>query len=362
MDNNGPIIENDFTTEREQLLEIPDKRKPLWIWVMVIGVLLISGAGYWYWTTTPQYSLRCIGKSIKQHDLAIFKKYVDVDSMANRAVNQLIDVYMDDPEIGDDNINELAQGVVEVLKSQLVKLFTNEIESFVESGEFEANEDSEGEGISPNELWNKAGSKSANLIGISNVKKEGKIAVVGMKIQLPEYNSEIVLDLKMRDRGNYWQLVEISNIGDAVKKLDKLEKDKLDKLNKPIQDSLNKIVDFKSTAEEGFSDDWGIDQYIDYTFDLSINGKEPVIKIDTEFQIWDNTGSLLLQETPVFEGNWAPGWTGQLSFRKDINYFIDEESQLWEIPTDQLNVEIRPTGVTYASGKKIELLEELPEE
>lgn len=361
MDNDSSMITTQLTTEPDQPPEVPNKRKPLWVWVLVVGVLLISGAGYWYWTTTPQYSLRCIGKSITKHDLATFKKYVDLNTVTSRAVDDLINVSMNDPEVADQGVNEFAQGVVKLLKPQLVEVFTKEVESYIESGTFKGEKDTEGSGFSPEDLWKKTGGKSAKLNGISSVKKEGKIALVGLKLQLPEYNSEIVLDLKMRDRGTYWQLVEISNIGDVIVDLDKLEKDKLAKLNKPIEENLNKIVSFNSTSEEGYSDDYGLEQYIDYTFDLSINGTEPITKIETDFQIWDNNNSYLLQETPVFEGNWAPGWTGQLSFRKDINTFIDEENQLWEIPIDQLNVGIRPTAVTFASGKKIELFTELPE-
>jgi hypothetical protein len=47
---------------------------------------------------------------------------------------------------------------------------------------------------------------------IEYVRTEGKIALIGIKLFNAKYNEEMVLELKLRDAGGYWQLMELSNL------------------------------------------------------------------------------------------------------------------------------------------------------
>jgi len=348
----------DLSTVTETAPETPRKRR-LWVWVMAVVILLAgSGAGCWYWTTTPQYSLHCIAKAAEQHDLVAFKKYVDLESVTNRGVSQLIEVFMNDPDEVQNDFDELAQGLIEALKPELVKQFTTEIETYIEKGEFEKG--SKDEGISPTEFLKKTGDQSDPSFSIGNVKKEGKIAVVELNIEMPEYKSTLTADIKMRDRGKYWQVAEIANFGQLIKKLDELEKAKLAELNLPIQKQLNQLVTIGGISVQQRPDEWGFDQYLDFYFDSSINGTEPISEIITEFRITDAGGNLLLKDNPQFEGNWEPGYRGPLTWSKDINPFIESDTQLWETPIEQLNMEIRPISIIFAGGREIKLMDEVP--
>lgn len=206
---------------------IPPKRPILPFVLIALLILAAGGGGYWYWTTTPQYSINRISSSIEQHDLSAFKKYVDIESVTGRAVSQLMESIMKDPNAVHNDFEGFAQGLVETFKPQLVKIITNELESYIETGEFKSEKENELEGFSLQQIGKKAGGNSATVKGTSYVKKEGKIAIVGLEVNLPDYNTSVVVDLKMRDRGNYWQLAEISNFGQMITKLNQLEQAKL---------------------------------------------------------------------------------------------------------------------------------------
>lgn len=59
------------------------------LFLAVLLALLIAGGGYWYWTTTPQYSMINLAESVRNHDLTKFRKFFDVDSVSSHAVDDL---------------------------------------------------------------------------------------------------------------------------------------------------------------------------------------------------------------------------------------------------------------------------------
>lgn len=97
--------------------------------LLVAGIL--AGAGYWYWTTTPQYALKELSSAIKEHDLATFEKYCDTQAVAANAVEDLLAEPVRNS--GGLGILERLLGVLAVswLKPQIVGSLKGGIERFV---------------------------------------------------------------------------------------------------------------------------------------------------------------------------------------------------------------------------------------
>src|ERR1700722_18471352 len=55
---------------------------------LLIGVV---GLAFWYWTTTPSYAVNSLVESLRHHDAQQFEKYVDVDSLASHAFDDLLE-------------------------------------------------------------------------------------------------------------------------------------------------------------------------------------------------------------------------------------------------------------------------------
>ena len=62
-----------------------------------ICVLLLGGAGY-AWTFTPSYSLYRIKSALEAHDYPAFSRYVDVDSVLDHALDQVVENKEKSPE------------------------------------------------------------------------------------------------------------------------------------------------------------------------------------------------------------------------------------------------------------------------
>ncbi|HBQ87286.1 MAG TPA: hypothetical protein DER33_00015 [Syntrophomonas sp.] len=358
MDGEETNIDNVITQELNSDVLPPKKRRVL-PWVLAVLVLaLLGGGGYYYWTTTPEYSLKMIAKAIKQHDLPTFEKYVDIESVSTRAVDQLCEVAINDPE---EIQNELADGLIEMFKPQLVKVVNKEVKSFVEKGsvETDASQDKE-DPVVVKDLLNKAKDQSMQVVGTKYVKKEGNIAIVGLEIKVPGYDKNLVADLKMRDMGNYWQLAELSNLGDVINESKRLEKAKLDKLNQPIVEKIDKALALGSVTLIRNSDDWGWDDSITFSADAHLNGTVAVNEIQAQLNVKAIEGGLLLNEDLVFQGNWTPGTSIPLTWSKEINPFIDSDQLLFETPTEQLSIDIQPQLIKFADGSELKLLDELP--
>lgn len=341
---------------------LPPKKRLVLPWVLAVFLLaLLGGGGYYYWTTTPQYSLRAIAQAVKQHDLPAFEKYVDMESVSTRAVDQLLTVSMNDPEEVQNDFTGIAQGMIEMLKPQLVKAIKSEVENFVEKGNVETakNQDKNGPAV-VKDLLNKTEDNSIKVMGTKYVKKEGNIAIVGLEIKVPEYDSTLVVDFKMRDMGNYWQLAELSNLGDVINENERLEKAKLDKLNQPIVEKMNKALTFGSINLIKNSDSWGFDESITFSIDSRFNGSAAISAIEAQLKVKTKAGKLILKENPTFKGNWAPGTSAFLTWSKEINPFINSDEVLFKTPADQLLIEIRPQLIKYTDGSEVKLLDKLP--
>jgi hypothetical protein len=72
---------------------LPGKKRLTWVERVIYPVALITavlGCLYCYWTTTPSYALASIVMSVQNHDATTFQKYIDIDSIAGSAFDELL--------------------------------------------------------------------------------------------------------------------------------------------------------------------------------------------------------------------------------------------------------------------------------
>lgn len=111
------------------------------MWKIAIVFLLVAiNFGYWYWTTTPFYSILEIKESIVHHDLKTFEQYVDVE----RVSSHMIDGFLT-PQVR----SRLSKGVlgdllgsslISLVKPTLMDIIKNEVSHFVESNQLSLNQ------------------------------------------------------------------------------------------------------------------------------------------------------------------------------------------------------------------------------
>jgi hypothetical protein len=201
----------------------------------LILLAVITGIGYWYWTTTPEFAVFQVRDAIRDHDLKKFSHYVDDEAVASNLVDDLLTKPMQQ-SLGAGVVgNVLVNGIVGLFKQNLVKSMEQQIRSFVETGNSGAAVSANapdssvisGQDVSLGKIDSRLGFRKHAYKGIAYDNKNGKIATVGVKFHNELYDKDLVLDLKMRDEGGYWEVIELSNFPEFAGKVMDYESQRL---------------------------------------------------------------------------------------------------------------------------------------
>ncbi|KAA9332944.1 DUF2939 domain-containing protein [Hymenobacter busanensis] len=200
------------------------------LWVVLLLVALVAG-GYWFYhnlTTGPKYALGQAAKAVHDHDVAAFEKYVNVESVTGSLVDQ---VTAQSSVLGLLNpAGFLTRGALGLAKPQLAKAARKEVQRFVETGSLEeaaASSPKRTVKVSLAGLASKVISPESSFKGVKYVNEQGEQALVGLEFTQPKFDTTMVLEVKMRDRGDYWQVTEVTNMGEVLKHVARLQKNKL---------------------------------------------------------------------------------------------------------------------------------------
>lgn len=186
------------------------------ILVVSIAVLLAGGAfGFQqYYIRQPKYSLKCLADACRDHDLQAFQKYVAIDDIVSRAVDDVLSLAME-KELS-KNKTEMEQvgaalgaGIVQLIKPKLVQQAKDEVKKAVEAGNLFKLQP--GDAASTQNPEN-----NTPVITLNDIRKDGKVAYADISLKNATSVKPINLKVLMRDMGDYWQVASISNLKDIV--------------------------------------------------------------------------------------------------------------------------------------------------
>lgn len=211
--------------------------------IAIIAAIVCAVAFYFlYWIKTPVYSLGIVRDSIQKHDVATFEKHVDLDTLYDKGFEDALIAY--DKLHGNDLMsNPLAVGFIQMMKPTVVSglkaktLDTIKGESDVEQSKAFGND---AEQITQ-DLKKSSGINDSNFSDASVVSKDGKEAIVAIKIHNKKLEKDFVLKVKMSqlDDGT-WKVKELTNLVDFMLEVDTATKAKIAELNKSIQEKIQK--------------------------------------------------------------------------------------------------------------------------
>ncbi|MDB5262441.1 MAG: hypothetical protein JWQ14_1722 [Adhaeribacter sp.] len=198
--------------------------------VLIILVVLGLVGGYLYYRNfvgSPKYSLLQAHAAMEDHDLNQFQKYVNIESVTGSLVDQLAANQSFLSALNPGSL--ISKQVLRFMKPQVAQIAGNEIQKYVETGDFKKNPDAPKKkvDISLSGLWHKVVSDSASFAGVKYVNEQGETALVGLEFTQPRYDTTLVLEVKMHDKGDYWQVVELTNTGELLKHTSRLQKQHL---------------------------------------------------------------------------------------------------------------------------------------
>jgi hypothetical protein len=181
--------------------------------IIIISMLVIVVFGYNYWINTPQYSLLQIQKSVDTKDRVLFDKYVDTNGIIEETVEDLSKLFIEETDTDESSEHSLFDP--QVLAAGLVSLFQPAIENAIEESFDEFWED-EVETAQPKEPESHF-KNDLNSFQMTYLKKEGKIAKVGLESEDPDSGEVLKLEFKLNKIENYWRITQISNLDELLK-------------------------------------------------------------------------------------------------------------------------------------------------
>ena len=316
--------------------------------LVIVGILFY----FLYWVKTPAYSLNLIREAVEKHDLVKFEKHVDTESLYNRAFDEVVQKSLS--ESGYAN-NQLAMGIVGMMKKTVIDELVGQTKKYVETGDFEATNPNnaakktnqpDGKEMASN-INKNAGISYIQFKGIEDTNKDGKIAVVSVKIFDKKIEKDFIVKLKMRELDNgEWCLVEVANLTDYLTEREKAVKEKLNALNKPIREQIEKAFQVVSLDINARNENSFFPMYrLHYTL---------------KFKLPDNSKKVAQLKTK--EG-YAPDkvYTWRCSAGDTLNPFIPNEEKIAKQGVDSFAKKFEVLGIKFEDGTVAEILTDLPE-
>lgn len=337
------------------------------IGIAVVVIALLATCWYFfYWKKTPEYSLGIIRASIQEHDVVTFEKHVDLDALLTRAFDDVVGNSLEEDESMGDFSKSLAKGFAQVIKQPLVMSLKDGIKQFVEKGTVdEPVKDAakqEKQQFSPKELSKKTGAASSEYRGVAYSKKDGNIALIGIKTYDKQTNKELIIELKMNAlEDGTWRVSEISNLKEYMSKLTNYRREKLAELNRPIEDSIKSVISIENISSRvAAGDPWGFSRKLFVTVPVSFPSGEKPSFIHGIMTIRDSSGKLLLRNGIKAQGNGNNNNQAKLSYSFDLNQFIDGHKVIINQP-QSIKIDVVLDQVKRADGTELKLLNQLPE-
>ncbi len=194
-------------------------------------VIIIAGLGfaYWHWTGTPKYSLQQVHKALETNDVVKFEKHVDIKSISSRLIDDLMNLALKEPQPQNELESfgtSLAAGFVHLMKPHLIDSIYSQTIRQVEKGNFgdftspDGTDDYQETDVDIDDISQQLGVDKESFSGISYIRKDGKVALAGLAFQSEDFGESMILELRLRNLGRYWQVVEISNIAELLQEIE----------------------------------------------------------------------------------------------------------------------------------------------
>lgn len=309
------------------------KRK---VWLSVIVLLVMGVGGYYYFTTSPTYSVLMIRKALKDHDVVLFEKHVDVDKVFGRLVDDVLsDKISKSAAMQDSSTNNFAaafsMSLMEKIKPVLVAGLKSSTLRYVETGKL--SEDEAPNNSQASQSQNNPGKVS--LIGLTSkldleegdsfdytIEQQGKAATVTVPVRPKGLDTTLQMEFTLINKGGYWQLVQLNNAAELIEAIDQAKVQNKSAQNRkftedlksgtPSSDESNWTVQLASLSSEAKAASFvgrltaaGFDSYfvnVDGKFRVysgPVKGRENANKLNDRIQQQENlSGFVVLYAAP----------------------------------------------------------------
>ncbi|ALI99034.1 DUF2939 domain-containing protein [Rufibacter tibetensis] len=190
--------------------------------LLLLAVAVCAG-GYWFYnraTTGPEASLVEIRAALEAKDMEKLQKYVDFKHTSNSLVEQSQDMAV-------GLLPQELQGAANLLRTGLKA--KKQLTSAVRSQLIQSVETVSGQKVPEvadvvkllpvGKLINTKLLPKLEFEGVDHIDRQDSISLVGLKVRPVNSEQSMVLELRMIQKEDYWQVVGVENFGEVLPKL-----------------------------------------------------------------------------------------------------------------------------------------------
>lgn len=340
------------------------------IGIVLLGLVGAMCGGYWYWTGTPSYAIAQIGKTVADHDLPAFRRFVDLDTVASRLVDDAMSDIVAEAKakgsgggIGD----AMGLGLLQLLKPRLVSMFQEQAERFVETGSFEQSaevgrdvNDATTQSVSLHSVANGLGVTMSTIEDVEEVERDGQIALVRLRMRPKTSADPVAVDLKMRRNGRSWQVAEIANFVPLLKSAQENQRLRLEELNEPIRKAISEGLVVHSVSKDVLAGRFSFDNKIRIRATFENKSQREIVGFKGVVNATDESGSLIKTIAVEFTDKIPVGMRYEGEWRVDANPFIAADKTLYETPSSRLTMKLQVNEISFADGDGLRIFTALP--
>lgn len=189
---------------------------------LVLTVVAVGG-GFWYWTTTPEYSLDQIKESVIEHNASKFQMYFSPGQVAESMVKDLLASPLRKTLGGEVLVRFSGMVSESTIQHEVASGIANDIKVLVETGSFSAQGGSASDKVSMGALDERLGIRTLSLKKLQEIKVDGDRATVRMLLHNGKFNADFEMVGEMEHKDGYWQATRIINVVDCFQTLFDLE-------------------------------------------------------------------------------------------------------------------------------------------
>ena len=326
--------------------------------ILLLALALVACLiGYAAYRHSIRFSLYQAYKAYKKHDITTFEKYVDLDGLLSNLIDDLTNIQGTD----DSWLNDIIDGLVSVVKPQILPSIKQDVINLIEQGTHEQQASSvDGQNLFNTLINRYLPHKNKKLFrGISYTIRDGKIAYVGLLLFHPRYDTTLTLEVKMRNKGSYWQIASITNINSYIHSVDSLEQIRTDRVNRELVKKMNNILQLKgysktSYLREGF---FFSTHYIRCKFILENTSDKEIVGFQARAYCLSPDGDTLKRFTLSSGHRLEPNKRDTLQVSTSVSLYNRHGAELYKLTAPKLKVRIEVTHIIFADGRELRLLD-----
>jgi DNA-directed RNA polymerase subunit RPC12/RpoP len=305
---------------------------PIWAFALVAVCFLVAGVGWYYrWTKSPAYTIRQIQKALAEHDYVSFQRYVDVDSVISRLLDDVLALNLS--EAGDDDTGAaFGAGMVKLMKPRLVDEAKQQVSRFVEGGgsggtnaDFGKFDDVE---------------KAQKFLGVVHDRREGKTALIGIAFTNSQERVSHVIELRLRSKDGGWQVAEISNVRELSREVMLEQQMMIARENAPARAKIAKLLEVTNVSKRSGPGKYGIGKEVVIGLTVRNIGEVPIESYSAVIRTKAPSGGVM-KEVRVRDDDLIPAKEiGSGTWKFDVNDFVASDRALYKAEITVADVQV----------------------